>query len=138
MLNPNAHAYTPASSFPPEPSRTDRPNTSKKNRPKKTNTKPETTNAKKNVKTEAAAKKNNVKTEVKKSETKKNVRPKEQSRRKSSSQQLAVDPFEKESKFITIEAAIDPVHRLENVSGKPILLEHGYERYIDWVRNSRV
>ncbi|KAI8883468.1 hypothetical protein K501DRAFT_333362 [Backusella circina FSU 941] len=54
--------------------------------------------------------------------------------------------FEQESPFIAIEAAIDPVHRLDNIasdSRRQSLshdvkkqYEHGYERYIDWIDRS--
>ncbi|ORE01972.1 hypothetical protein BCV72DRAFT_309542 [Rhizopus microsporus var. microsporus] len=40
------------------------------------------------------------------------------------------DQFKQEAKFIAIETAINPMHRNEKQ------LEHGYERYIDWINRS--
>lgn len=85
---------------------------------------------------------------------------KSRNRRKSSQKDIAAatstappsvveDQFSKESPFIAIEAAIDPVHRLDkrnlpvNVnysrrasSAQEPRFEHGYERYIDWIDRS--
>lgn len=52
------------------------------------------------------------------------------------------DIFTQESPFIAIEAAIDPIHRIDiqqtvNSRRQSLTIdkkfEHGYERYIDWV-----
>ncbi|CEP11382.1 hypothetical protein [Parasitella parasitica] len=59
------------------------------------------------------------------------------------------DLFATESKFITIEAAIDPIRRINETTHASSIhnrrqstqsdrhqLEHGYERYIDWIDRS--
>ncbi|KAI8981578.1 hypothetical protein BDB01DRAFT_851353 [Pilobolus umbonatus] len=44
------------------------------------------------------------------------------------------DSFNKEAKFITIEAAIDPIQKHTVDTHQSI--EHGYERYIEWINKS--
>ncbi|KAI8091318.1 uncharacterized protein B0P05DRAFT_526975 [Gilbertella persicaria] len=72
-------------------------------------------------------------------------KPNNRGRRRSLQQTSPTDLFGQEAKFITIEAAIDPVYRLDShvtsavsrrqsVDQRP--LEHGYERYIDWIDRS--
>ncbi|KAI8070098.1 hypothetical protein BDF21DRAFT_424979 [Thamnidium elegans] len=54
------------------------------------------------------------------------------------------DIFTQESPFIAIEAAIDPIHRIDIQPANPRRqsltiekkFEHGYERYIDWIDRS--
>lgn len=171
MLNPFAHEYTPASSFPPEehtsaPRKNSQP---KKQQPKKKKTdkpkptvKPETSKPKKTDNTKPnetpKAKKNDNAKPNDASKTKRNDNASKKSskepqqthnkaRRKSSHHNTQMTPsapldqFEKESKFITIEAAIDPIRRIDTNNNATssssavdkTLFEHGYEKYIDWV-----
>jgi hypothetical protein len=156
MLNPFAHEYTPASVFPPELP----PTTLKKNAPFKKKEQPKKKKSTPDVKAETSKPSSTKKTESKPNATRKGSKDMSKptthtkTRRKSShhntqvSTAVPLDPFEKESKFITIEAAVDPIRRIDiaknNASNKQAtnahstatdkhLFEHGYERYIDWV-----
>lgn len=58
----------------------------------------------------------------------KRQKPETNKRRPSRQETISLeDQFKQEAKFIAIEAAINPMYRNEKQ------LEHGYERYIDWV-----
>lgn len=165
MLNPFASDFKP---FTPE-LETSKPipqkpeSQAKKKTPTKKSSAPQSTKPKKpNVKAdtqtnaESSNSSNRKKKELLSSSNKKGTSqdPKSRNRRKSSQKDIAItapsliveDQFAKESPFIAIEAAIDPIHRLDtrvlpvNVnysrrtsSAQEPRFEHGYERYIDWV-----
>lgn len=154
MLNPLAHDFTPISSFPIDASSTPTKKTKKKEHKKK---QPEGKPKGKNPPTESATQSASSLQKKKESRTN-NKNDQHQSynartaqsnkaRRKSCQpiQPNLDDMFGKEAKFITIEAAIDPIHRVDTTSLKTTpahhksavsekhVIEHGYERYIDWV-----
>jgi outer membrane biosynthesis protein TonB len=151
MLNPLAHDFTPISSFPIEPSSTPTQKTKKK---KQSEAKPK---SKKNppplIKAETSTKpQKNKESRANNKKDPHHARVTHNNKAKQKSTQPIQpnlgDMFEKESKFITIEAAIDPIHRTDPASlntihtnktissDKQSVLEHGYERYLDWVKNN--
>jgi hypothetical protein len=157
MLNPLAHDFTPISAFPIEPSST--PPTPKAKKKEQKKKQPETKSKSKNATPLAKAEHVSKSQKNKESRTNNKKYQQQQSRlehnRRKSTQPIQPsldDMFEKESKFITIEAAIDPIHRIDpanttlvhnnvnnrksSIASEKYLLEHGYERYIDWVSNS--
>jgi hypothetical protein len=85
-----------------------------------------------------------------KNKGKETARKKRDTRKQSIPAAPSIPPneFEQESPFIAIEAAIDPVHRLDIKDGDSRRqslthdvkkhYEHGYERYIDWVNERYV
>ncbi|KAI8968391.1 hypothetical protein BDF20DRAFT_896083 [Mycotypha africana] len=106
-------------------------------------------------------KKSNKKSESQQTQTvSPSLKKQQHSRRKSSQQNTTsvtitplTDQFSEETKFITIEAAIDPIHRIAATSTRNSNLgssctsisavtndghrfEHGYERYIRWIEKS--
>ncbi|KAG1448268.1 hypothetical protein G6F56_008991 [Rhizopus delemar] len=84
-------------------------------------------------------------TTKKNSRSNSNIKNREEgsSKRRTSRHEIAAavnleDQFKQEAKFIAIEAAIDPIHRINNTTGISTgkQLEHGYERYIGWINRS--
>ncbi|KAI7905250.1 uncharacterized protein BX663DRAFT_315573 [Cokeromyces recurvatus] len=161
MLNPLAHEFTPISSFQPS----EQPDMKKnKNLPtkkqKEQKVKKKSIATTNNIPVSPSSKADKAKSENPSSKKKKKNKDLQanQSKRKSthtnqqrSSAASTQDPFAEECKFITIEAAIDPIHRIETIHGSnhttssssssssnsnKYLLEHGYKRYIDWIDRS--
>lgn len=140
MLNPFAHDFKPIPfPSPPEPTIVDK--SKKKAAPKKTEQKK--AELKKAEPKKAEAKKVELKkaekTEAKKKKPfKKNTETgngkKKDSQANSSKGGSGDAAILLESPFIAIEAAIDPIHRLDKSTKK--IFEHGYERYIDWVNET--
>ncbi|KAI8372441.1 hypothetical protein BD560DRAFT_394935 [Blakeslea trispora] len=172
MLNPLAHDYTPLSTIlPPEDNhkaKGNRPSRQRDQQVKKSSSHPQkSSNNKKQVqskpsqtvvesKSEKSHKpeKTNTSKANKRRDSQANPNFKKQQEKSSkrhpriSQQASQLDLFAQESKFITIEAAIDPVYRVEpqsfqsssgsrrQSSGNLYQFEHGYERYVDWIDRS--
>ena len=172
MLNPLAHDYTPISTIlspeenhkpkgnrPPRQRDQNKKSSSQPPHPQKSNKKQvqsrpsqATVENKSDNKqdTTNSHSKANKRRDSQANSTSKKQQPQEKGaskRRPKTSQQIdSLDVFAQESKFITVEAAIDPVHRVDppsfqipsssrrQSSGNLHQFEHGYERYIDWVR----
>lgn len=138
MLNPNAHDFKPIEFLtPPEKAIVNKPKkkpAAKKSAPKKVEQTLKTESPKKaggpkkvEAKTTEAKKKKNTKKPTEASHGKRRDS-------QANSSQITESTAEwTESAFIAIEAAIDPIHRIDKSSKK--IFEHGYERYIDWVNN---
>ncbi|KAG1149435.1 hypothetical protein G6F37_005128 [Rhizopus arrhizus] len=77
---------------------------------------------------------------AKKKDSQANKKNKQDKRRASRHEAVAavdLDNQFKEAKFIAIEAAINPIHRIHNTGSGSFAenqFEHGYERYVDWVK----
>lgn len=159
MLNPFASNFKPftpeiKSPSPTIPKKQDE-QPKKKNDAKKRSaqqsTKPKkpTVKAEPQIQSEASSNKNNKKKDSQANSS--NKAQKSRNRRKSSHHDIAAPPitdqFSQETQFIAIEAAIDPVHRVDPHTSSASIhssnrrtslateqkFEHGYERYIDWV-----
>ncbi|KAI9486849.1 MAG: hypothetical protein EXX96DRAFT_56923 [Benjaminiella poitrasii] len=159
MLNPFANDFTPVSSIQPSKQQSNKRNKdppTTKNRKDQHTKKKQSTSNKANDTTldnppQQKKNKDSQANQSKKKPAKKSahVNNSNNNRRRSSTKPppaatSAEDPFEQECKFITIEAAIDPIRRIEpthnastsSISVKRHLLEHGYERYIRWIDKS--
>ncbi|GAN10239.1 hypothetical protein MAM1_0333d09777 [Mucor ambiguus] len=171
MLNPLAHDFTPISAFSPE-----RPSSQQMKSPPPPKRKEELSK-KKQAKSKIATTTTNTSStstststaKGKKKDSQANSKKQQQQHRDSKSKHRNTktaqgihnhattvtttatpsDLFAKESKFITIEAAIDPIRRIKEVSHANGLqhrrqstnndtyqFEHGYEQYIDWIDRS--
>lgn len=162
MLNPLAHDFTPISAFSPEaPSsqqlKSPPPPKRKEEIPKKKQAKPKTPTTIANTSSAST-----TTAKGKKKDSQANPKKQQQQHRDSKSKHRTIkttqgqtafttpsDLFAKESKFITIEAAIDPIRRIKETSHANSLqhrrqsaktdkyqFEHGYEQYIDWIDRS--
>ncbi|KAL9537956.1 hypothetical protein MBANPS3_011316 [Mucor bainieri] len=171
MLNPLAHDFTPISTFSPEAPSSQQPKSPptpkrKEEIAKKRQTKPKTT-ASTTTATNTSSTSTSISTaKGKKKDSQANSKKQQQQHRDSKSKHRNTkstqgtsnhattattpsDLFAKESKFITIEAAIDPIrrikdtshanslqHRRQSTSNDKYQFEHGYEQYIDWIERS--
>jgi hypothetical protein len=171
MLNPLAHDFTPISAFPPEPPQIKNPSPKRKEeqshqtKKKQTNfTKPktklqpkvetsmETASTLKGKKKDSQAILKKPQHRDSKNKNRNNKATQGLPNNNNSSTTITTTPsdiFAKESKFITIEAAIDPIRRIDEAAHVNSLqkrrqstnsdkyqFEHGYERYIDWIDRS--
>jgi hypothetical protein len=166
MLNPSAHEFSPTTFEPKSPPHISNNKKDARKPPKKETTAVE--NEKKGTKDKGkqTVRKNQPKETAKpqpkettknqgkkpkedngpvKNKGKETARKKRDTRKQSipAAPAIPANEFEQESPFIAIEAAIDPVHRLDIKDGDSRRqslthdvkkqYEHGYERYIDWV-----
>lgn len=171
MLNPLAHNFTPISAFSPEPSQIKNPSPKRKEeqshqakkkqansaKPKtksqpKVDTSIETTSTLKGKKRDLQANPKKHQHFDSKSKNRNNRAAQGLPNNNSNSTTITTTPsdiFAKESKFITVEAAIDPIRRIDEAAHVNSLqkrrqstnsdkyqFEHGYERYIDWIDRS--
>lgn len=171
MLNPLAHDFTPISAFSPEVSsqqlKSTPPPKRKEEQPKKKPAKAKTTTATTNAASASASSPASSSVKGKKKDSQANSKkPQQQQQHRDSKSKprynkttqgtpnnattaTPSDLFAKESKFITIEAAIDPIrriketshanslqHRRQSTNNDKYQFEHGYERYIDWIDRS--
>ncbi|KAK4512584.1 centromere/microtubule-binding protein cbf5 [Mucor velutinosus] len=170
MLNPLAHDFTPISAFSPEAPSQEQPKTPpppkrKEEQSKKKQTKPKATTTTNTLSTSTSTSTSAVK--GKKKDTQANSKKQQQQHRDSKNKHRSAktthdipnhvnttttapsDLFAKESKFITIEAAIDPIRRIketahanslqhhrQSINNDKYQVEHGYEQYIDWIDRS--
>ncbi|KAL0137885.1 hypothetical protein V8B55DRAFT_1532954 [Mucor lusitanicus] len=163
MLNPLAHDFTPIAAFSPEA-----PSSQQLKSPPPPKRKEEQPSKKKQAKAKTlAATTNTSSTSTSTAKGKRKIRRRTPKSSSSSSNNTSKhrptkttqaihttpttpsDLFAKESKFITIEAAIDPIRRIKETSHANSLqnrrqsthhdtyqVEHGYEQYIDWIDRS--
>lgn len=157
MLNPFASDFQPTA-YSTEPKK-DPPTTVKKKPEnkrtdvpkKKTDLKKSTTKTKKTNGTEhLESTKNNKKTNLQASSSAKKSTNNKKKAKAVSHTITTESMFSQESPFIAIEAAIDPIYRLDQQGTTSSInnrrqslvtekkFEHGYERYIDWVRLNKL
>lgn len=167
MLNPLAHDFTPIAAFspeapssqqlksPPPPKRKEEQPSKKKQA--KAKTLAATTNTSSTSTSTAKGKKKDSQANPKKQQQQQQQHRDAKSKHRPTKTTQAIhttpttpsDLFAKESKFITIEAAIDPIRRIKETSHANSLqnrrqsthhdtyqVEHGYEQYIDWIDRS--
>ncbi|KAG1055236.1 hypothetical protein G6F43_002798 [Rhizopus delemar] len=135
MLNPFAGEFKPNLMENGSPLKKDKQKEQKKhaNDGRKKQTPNENTNTKKPVSSTASAKKKDSQA------NKKNKQDKRRASRHETAAAVDLDNQFKEAKFIAIEAAINPIHRIHNTGSSNFAenqFEHGYERYVDWIDRS--
>ncbi|KAG1497911.1 hypothetical protein G6F54_005445 [Rhizopus delemar] len=135
MLNPFAGEFKPNLMENGSPLKKDKQKEQKKhtNDGRKKQTPNENTSTKKPVSSTASAKKKDSQA------NKKNKQDKRRASRHETAASVDLDNQFKEAKFIAIEAAINPIHRIHNTGSSNFAenqFEHGYERYVDWIDRS--
>ncbi|KAG1311370.1 hypothetical protein G6F64_003851 [Rhizopus arrhizus] len=133
MLNPFAGEFKPTLIENGSPLKKDKQKEQKRhtNDGKKKQIPKENINTKKPVPSTASAKKKDSQA------NKKNKQDKRRASRHEAVTAVDLDNQFKEAKFIAIEAAINPIHRIHNTGSGSFAenqFEHGYERYVDWVK----